>query len=423
MRGKIANFLSLVIIQGSNAIVPVILFPFSLSVVGPDYYSKIVLAEAITMFLVTAVLYSFEIDGVAEVVGLHPKRDTEEISKVFSCVIYVRLVLFMFGAPIALSVAWIIDSTLFYPALCWLLVPLSYAIQPSWLYQGLQFNTPVAVVTVFSRILTLMIILLFLEKGHDYLMVPLVLGVSSLGVAGVTFFYATHRLGLNFVKITHADFIKVISHGKEVFFANIGVGLYRDANILILSMLGASGASISAYSIAEKIVKLLQAVIRPLNQLYFPAAIVISRSAGSPGREAFWRLFGITWPQLLVMSLILVLTSFGYVYFNPYISFLGGIDNRNAVAFLILIMCFATFFGIGNFMLGIVGLSNLGERRYLFFAVVGTGIANVIVNVLLVFYFEAIGAAIGFVLAEVLLFFLISRRYFPSLRSRDPICW
>lgn len=93
----IFNLISLIGIQAANAILPLIVFPHLLTSVGSKLYSKIALTEAIGVIILTAVIYSFDIDGVTRISKLKIKTDIDNISIIFSEIFLSRLLVFLFA--------------------------------------------------------------------------------------------------------------------------------------------------------------------------------------------------------------------------------------------------------------------------------------------------------------------------------------
>jgi hypothetical protein len=412
VREKIANLASLTAIQVSSAVLPLVIFPFVLGVAGTQAYSKIVLGEAMSLFLVAVVLYSFEVDGIAQVVGRDPRADIHHISRVFSGILCLRLLLFLVTAPLVVVVAMLMDRQLVPFALCWMLIPLGYALQPNWLYQGLERNAPVAVIVLFSRAAAVSIIWTMIDKQSNPLLIPLIIGSCYLLGAVLVLVHAIRTIGIRIVPVKFDDLKDMLWRGKEVFLGNLSVILYRDANVIILTTVGASAPAIAAYSMAEKFVKAMQAGIRPLNQFFFPKAVRLGNAAGKPSPAAFKNLMKITAPQFGGLIFILAIVGLAYFFALPRFSVLRSMQTSNEIALLTLIMSGGTFFGVANFMFGTSGLNVMNARRYYFLSILGTGMLSVLVSILLTSKFGAHGAATSFVIAEAILFCLIAKRYF-----------
>jgi PST family polysaccharide transporter len=403
---------SLATIQIANAVSPLIIYPYVLTVVGAEGYADIALAEAVALFLLTFVLYSFDIDAVAAVVGLSVRQDNPRISRTFSEILLVRVGFYFIGLCVLQAVILIINPRLSLLVLQWSLVSLSYAVQPNWLFQALEWNLPLAVVVLISRLGAVATIVFSIHQPEDHVLVPGIIGAWYFASAVVAAGYAVRRFDLTLTRPSLSTLCGLIWHGKEVFLSNVGITLYRDVNVLLLGALGVPSAGIAAYSLAEKLVKAIQASIRPLNQFFFPRALTVAKDSVKPSRTAFIRILKVTLPQVAVVLCVIVGLFSGYAILGSHIPALGRIDNVGQVIGLAATMSVAIIPGVANFMFGSAGLNALGARRYLLVAVVVVGLASVASNCVLIPLMGAAGSAICFVLAECLLLALVARRYF-----------
>jgi PST family polysaccharide transporter len=413
------NLLSLIAIQGANAILPLIVFPFALGVLGVERYGQIVQGEAIALFLLTFVLYSFEIEGVAAVVGCDPKRDTSRIAHEFSVVTYLRMILFAITAPIILVCVFFIDTSLIWPAAAWMLMPLSFAISPNWLYLGIERNFPLAITTLLSRALALAMVFFTVRGPHDQLRVPLSLGIpyclGAVAASGI----AMSLLGARFVRIAPSKLFSRLITGRDIFLGNLSVTLYRDLNVLLMGFWGAPSVAIASYSVAEKFAKALQATARPLNLFYFPKAIALAKAAATPSPRLFSMLFRLLIPLLATLSMFIGLATLAYILFSKALLILHPIQNSDRIALLVAIMSGATLAGVSNNVLGAAGLNTVGLSRYYFLSIAATGVANLAIASVMILQFSDVGAAISFVVAELILFGLVARRFLRPHKERE----
>lgn len=413
------NLVSLACIQVSNSVLPLLVFPLVLKVVGANLYAKVALAEAIALLVVPFVLYSFEVDGVARIVGLDPVADIDRVSRVFSAVLYVRLAIFVLclGGTLLLS-PWL-DHDVFRLLLWWMLIPLSHIAQSFWLFQGLERNAPVAAFTLVSRLLCVGVIIAAIRSPGDVDLVPAIIGVLYLAGALASLTYAFAVLGIRLRRVPLAELRKQVYSGKEIFFGNASVILYRDMNVLMLGVVGAGDKAIAAYSIAEKLVKSLQASMRPLNQLFFPKALRSLRAHSAADLAALKTMLRMTLPQWGALALLLATLLAAYHLMLDRVPSVRDFPNRAHVAALVAVMAASVFFGIANFMLGTAGLNYLQEKAYYFKAILAVGIVNVMLCLALSARFGGAGASAAFVVAETLLFVLVAGRYVRSGKVAD----
>jgi len=411
MKGQARNLISLIAIQGSNAALPLLVFPYALSVLGAAHYADLVFTEALSIIAIAIVLYSFEIDGVAEVAGLIPESQANRISCVLSKVLYARLCLFLTAAPLLVAgIAWY-RPELWELACWWMLVPLSYALQPAWVFLGLQRNIAPAICTLASRAGAVMLILLLVRESRDALLLPQIIGLSYVCGSLFMLLWAYLGLGLRLTRLSLAEVYVSVKSGKEIFLGNIGVVVYRDSNVLLLGLIGLAGAELAAYSLAEKVTKAVQAAIRPLNQLFFPRAVLAARAVGRANRQTWVALGRLTSPQLIALVSLWIILLGAYQLSEIYFLLSDKIPEIERFIFLVLIMSLSTLFGVCNFMFGSTGLNVLGERRHMLHSILAAATISTGSTLILGSLFGATGAAASLVLAEGALYALILWRY------------
>lgn len=415
-RADVFNLVSLAAIQVSNALIPLLVFPYVLTVVGAEAYTKLAMSEATAVAIIAVVLYSFEVDGTSRIIKINWQEELDQVAHIFSSVLYARLFLFFICVSIALALAPFLESKFADFLLIWLAIPLSYAIQPSWLFQAIENNSKLAIYTVSSRVLSAIFIFIFVKKPVDALLVPAIMGFFYVASALVLLFYAHRLLGLKLQKVPPSVLMSYLWDGRKIFTGNIAVILYRDLNVVILGLAQGIATDIAAYSIAEKIIKGLQATMRPLNQIFFPKTLKLLGGSKGVNRNHLKVIWPCIYPQLLALCLILILA-----ITVALIAILIFFPDKNPsefyrIAILCGLMIPAIFFGVANFMLGIAGLNFLNEQKYMYRSILGCGVISILLCYLLSMRFDAIGAALTFSIAEGFLLLLILRKF---LSARD----
>jgi len=407
----VANLFALASVQISNAGLPLLVFPYVLKMVGEGLYTRIAISEAVAIIVGTFVLFSFDIEGVGKVAGLDMDEDGAHISQVFSEIFVTRSIIFLSCMIMLLVVSPLLPSNSLTSVLPWMLIPLSYVFQPTWLYIGLERNSPLAVCTIISRLLAIVLVVLLVKSPADYLWMPMVIGALYLSGGIASYCYALWEFGIKLSYVPFGRVKELLFAGKEIFFGLASVILYRDLNVILINVVGGSGIDIAAYSISEKIVKGVQAAIRPLNQLYFPRALVITRNASLANRQVFKEIFKLTIPQLSLLGIFVLVAGISLALFWTHIPTLLIIPNISKIGVFVSVMIWSVFFGVTNFMLGTGGLNHLNERVYYFKSILLAGISNVMVCAVMAALFGGIGAAISFVVAEAFLTALVVRKY------------
>lgn len=415
-RRGLVNLFALIGVQGGNALVPLLVVPFALSMMGPVAYAHVAIAEAISTIVLAGVLFSFEVDGVARIANLPVPHDRDALGRALSDIISARLVLFVSASAIVTAGFWFFQPQYVGLLLLWLLVPFGQVFHSYWFYQGIERNVAPAVITLTSRVATIAIVALKLRTPADQYLLPLAVGLPFAigGLVSTAYLVRTHGLSLRWAG--GAEVVALLRHGKEVFAGNAAVTLYREMNVVIMGIAGVGAASIATYAYVEKSVKMLQACTRPLNQLFFPKVLTAIRGQAAPSRGMARVILAFTLPQIALVAVVLLFLSGAFWAVRPFWPALNKFAGLPDVGLLLAIMLPVTLVGLANFMFGTAGLNYLGERRYYLCAILVTGIASALACFSLSVIGGAIGAATCFLGAETLLLILVMARY--ARRSR-----
>lgn len=411
------NLGALTAIQVANAFVPILVFPFALATLGADRYAELVIAEALSVIVLTLVLYSFEVEGVGKVIDYEAQNDASGLGRFFALVIATRLALFAVGASLVLAIVTLATGA--FPVLLalWMLSPLGHVFFSYWYFQGSENNRPVAILTVTARIIGIIAIFATVKGPDDAWLIPLCLGLPFVVAAMAASGYILVRGGARMILPTPGAVKTALWQGKTIVLGNAAVVLYRDLNVVLLGAVGIPAAGIAAYSLAEKVIKMVQATSRPLNQLYFPKAIRALAGMDEPSLPAATSIARMTAPQLLAMATVIVV---GYAVYQSSL-WLGLLPDKWQLPAdiwrLLLVMIPAVFLGVANYMFGVVGLNYLGARTWLAGTILMTGLVNILLCAALATQIGAMGGALAFTLAEFVLLIGIMLRYLKPLRA------
>lgn len=410
-RADAVNLTALTCLQASNAVIPLLIVPFSIARLGATAYANVAIAEAISMIAVAIVLYSFEVDGVARIAGFRPRTHQQELSDILSTILIARLILFTAIATVLLIVTIVFTALPPVLVACWLLVPLGQVFHSYWFYQGIEFNIPPAVLTLTARLLSLGLVVMFVHSATDSILVPLFIG-APFAIAGLaSTLFKSAALGLRLHWTGLAAVRDYLVNGRRIFIGTASVMLYREVNVLLMGMTGVPAAAISSYSLAEKSIKMIQAITRPLNQIAFPKVLRALQGRDRPDPGSARLILRYTVPQIAVVVLVIATLVLGFDRLAPRIAALRRFQELPGISIIFAIVAPAPAFGLANFMFGSAGLNFLGEQRYFLRAILITGAVSMAGCLILAHLFGAIGAAICFCGAELLLLAFVIARY------------
>lgn len=188
--------------------------------------------------------------------------------------------------------------------------------------------------------------------------------------------------------------------GWHIFVSNIGMELYRNSNIFLLRVF-AGEAAVGIYGAVEKIVKAVQTILNALPMALFPyiSRLFYGEKSGD-NVTVLMRLVKWAFLLLSVVAVAFVLSSkLLYIY-------LGLEIDYEIARTLVWLMAPVLLFGCMNYIVGIVGLLNLGaaksfQRNIWVSAVISVSFMLIFCN-----EYSYYAAAAAWTIAEFLLFIL-----------------
>lgn len=271
----IFSFIHLSIIQGTNVLLQLFLIPIILRKVGLSEFGLIMLASSYAALISILVNFGSNQTGVKDI-ALY--RDSpNDLSQTFYSIYYSRLLLL-----ITSLVLFYLFSYLFFPAKTALhfvfagLIIVSELFNPFFFFVGLQKLFLYNLVNLFSKLLSVILILTCINSSADSLYVNLIIGGSqTLGFLGLFIFiikqYKIYHFSVSFELIR-----QYISKNIYLTGNNLSVQLQQSVFLLSLSGLG-NPILLGAYSLCDKLVWSARMVIISFFNAIFPKAVLLNK--------------------------------------------------------------------------------------------------------------------------------------------------
>ncbi|MCB0464019.1 MAG: oligosaccharide flippase family protein, partial [Flavobacteriaceae bacterium] len=137
-RALISNYISLIVLQGANYILPLIILPFLVRVLGTDKFGLVMFAQSLCIFLTVLVDFGFNLSGTREI--SLAREDKSKMSEIFLAIMFIKTVLIILAFLLLFIVVMVFDRfTKDYEVylLSFGLV-IGQAIFPVWFFQGIE---------------------------------------------------------------------------------------------------------------------------------------------------------------------------------------------------------------------------------------------------------------------------------------------
>jgi len=394
------NFANFGLFQIISYIVPLVTIPYIVRVIGPEKFGIISIAQAVTYYLWIIADYGYSISGVRLISQNQDSR--QECSVIVKNVFVIQLVLNFFCILVLLLILEFYKPFSAYKSIFLFYIfsiPANILLAP-WFYTGMEKVKYVSTLTLFSRLIYVILIFALLKTEQDYLLIPVYYSFSLLAGGVFSFIVLLRKFGIKIGRPVALTLMTFIKREREIFVSSILINLYRNSNVLILSLFTGEGI-VGIYSAGEKIIKAVQGTFAPITQTFYPYISRLTVTSRTHSKVVIKYLF----------------SGIGILAGAVSVMFFAGSDVINQLAFGKKFMDTAIILKIGapaillgslNFIIGIIFMTNYDMKKEFLKSVTIVGALNFVICSLLSHYYTAVGAAVAFSTAEIILFGVMS---------------
>ena len=392
----VKNFGYLSVLNALNIVLPLISIPYLTNTIGASYYGVYIYVLVLVQSINVITQYGFQFSATKKI--SQNRDDKAFVERYSSTVLGARF--FIATICIALVFAmsqWLLDTN----DRLWMFVTALGMVYgdvfiPTWLFQGMERMKFVTIVNAVSKILFTLLIFVVIASPDDYRYILLLnsVGFAVSAILSMVLVKVQFRLSLRLPNIKNVWL--ELRESFTLCLSMIGIDLYRNVNVIVLKFF-VSDAAVGVYSIAEKVIKATQSFITPISQALFPH---VSLKIKNEGIHSSMRL--LCRASLLLVCLTLAASVGIYLCGDVLVSLTG--KDFGEIKPLMNMMYPVLVFGCLNYLLGFVGLVNLGQQKFFFYAVFISGTVSLLLLMLFARYWGVQVAAVTMSLSEILLF-------------------
>lgn len=343
------NFFSLSVLQASNYILPLLILPYLISVIGLDRYGLIVFAQAMIQYLIILSDYGFNLSATKEIA--EHQKDMTQVSRIVSSVFIVRSVLTLLGFVLLLALVMFIPK-LRVDSLIYLLtygLVIGNLMFPIWFFQGMERMKYVTLLAISAKLFYFVTLLLLVTTESDYRIVPLLnsLGMILAGMAALIIM--RQKFGVRFTIPKFHELKNQFKRSSQFFLSRVSAATYSSLNTLVLGIV-TTNEMIAYYVAAEKIFIAMRSACNPLVQTLYP--FMSSRK----DTDLFKRIF------YLSLSLSIIVSG-GVYWFSGDIIDLIFKPDMSLTAELLRLFSLIIPVVVASLLLGYPYLAALGHSR------------------------------------------------------------
>ena len=264
-----SNFTWLAILKIIAYLFPLITLPYLARVIGVDGFGEIAFAVSVMIFIETFVDFGFNYTATRDIA--RQRNDILAVSKVFSNVMWAKILLMCIGFGILCLLIWIIPSLydkrllLF---LTFLYIP-GHIFFPDWFFQAMEKMKYITILNVLSKLLFTVLIFIVIKEKNDYVWQPLLTAIGYW-VSGICAMWVVIKK-FN-VKITPPNFRGVwhtIKGSSNMFLSLLLPNLYTNfSTILLRSSCGEIATGL--YNAGQRFISIIDQLIQVLSRTFYP---------------------------------------------------------------------------------------------------------------------------------------------------------
>ncbi|MBY0196843.1 oligosaccharide flippase family protein [Priestia megaterium] len=266
----LGNIVSLIILQGSNYVFPLLTFPYLVKILETNNYGVLVFCIAIMQFLNIFVDYGFNISATKEI-SIN-KNNLAKVNSIYNLVMTIKLALtviigLIYGILIAFLPFFHENMLAF---LLSYLVLIGNVLFPIWLYQGLERMKYITYINVVVKVIVTALIFVFIKEKQD---INLAVFLQSLYyfIPGIfSIFFVAKKFKIKYKLIKDIKKIKnELLKGKFVFMTNLWINFYSQGPLVIIGFISGNIAA-GNYGIGQKIMVAFYGLSQPIVQAIYP---------------------------------------------------------------------------------------------------------------------------------------------------------
>ncbi|CAN5189310.1 oligosaccharide flippase family protein [soil metagenome] len=404
----IQNFVSLSVVQGLGIIFPLITFPYLIRILGVEGFGFFSLVQTFIMYFDLLVSFGFGLTATKRISA--NILDQVMVKKIIVAVYLIKAVLFAISFIIFIACSF----TPYLQGHFYLLPLASFYLLgnmlfPDWYFQGIQTMRNITFITLISKVLSLLLIVLLVKEKTDIEYAIMALSAGNM-IAGIfAIFLMLKSLNRGFVK-PDIHFIKDFFYESlYVFMSLILAPFYSSVNIFILRIF-ANPLMVGYYAVAEKIVNAAGMLASVINRTSYPYLSQLYVTSKELYKKNIQRIL------LIIGSVFFVLALVQFFGATLIIEFLLGKNHGDisyAVTLLKIMSMVLLFSPFVSFFFQLMIIQ--GQKKESVINIAITSIVNLITATVFTYYWSGKGLAVNLCLIVVMIGFLNRRSFYKKL--------
>lgn len=374
---------------GTNILFPLIITPYITRVLGASNLGEVDFAKSFVQWFVLLATFGVQSYGVRSISNV--RDDSKKVNQVFTELFLINTIFSVIALIIYLILIY--NSNIFYNRLS-LFVVMSFSIvlnivNIDWFYMGLEEYNYITNRNFFIKIISLVLIFLFVKTPIDYILYALIT-VLGIGLSGVL--NLIHSRKYVRFKTSNLNFKPHLKPLGTFFSISLVINLYTNLDKTLLGFFSTT-MSVAYLTRVKSVLDIGKTISNSITSVVMPrATYYLTKDFNS-----YKKLLNVTIKYILILGLPL---TFGTTILSSEIMFiLGGVQFVGSSSLLAMVSITILLSSLSAFLQQQVLVPSGNERLGLFAALISS-IISIITNLTLIPLFDYTGAGIALILAE-----------------------
>lgn len=394
------NSLWLMGLQGINIVIPALMIPYIIRVLGNEKYGIFSWGVNLVFYFQIFIEYGFNLYGVQKFVNLTEK----ELQKLYDIIISSRLFLSCLSLIIffILNFIFFLDKERLEVITILFLGVLGHSFNLNWLFQGKQEMKFITYINGITKIINLIMILKLVSSPKDLNLYCWLysLNIFFIGILEILISRIKYNLKLRIPKIRKIK--EGLKEGYTLFEAQMFGKIFGNFGVTILGFFFSVNA-VGIYSAIYKIPYLVMMIFSPIGQALFPNTTLFFQESTIEAKKKIFKIASVI--NLIFGIIIFILIVFRKIIIELYLG-KSYIEYSNL---LIPLLIWSGISIINNF-LGIQILVASGHSKEYKNSFMISIIISILLNFLLIFRFGIYGLAYSNLVSELVFMLILLKK-------------
>ncbi|MCD8263634.1 MAG: oligosaccharide flippase family protein [Tannerellaceae bacterium] len=346
----VSNFISLVLLQGINYLLPLLSFPYLYRVLGVERWGLVSFGYALTQYFILFTDFGFNLSGTKyisenrnNIVSINSYLNSACIGRAILCGISFLILCFL----IVTFDKFRIESSFY---LLYFGMVLGNVMFPMWFFQGMENMKYITVFNLVAKIISFTPFFIFIKKPEHYIYVPLFYSIGYLIAGFISLYIIYSTLGMKWFVPNFKNIKTSLKDSSTYFLSRLSTSLFTTSNSFLIGLI-CGNIAVGYYSAAEKLYQAYNQMLTPFTGVLFP------HIAKTHDTLFFKKVFS----RVFIGNIILLCIA---IYYSDLILELvyGNYDISTLQVFQTLLL--ACFFTIPSMLIGYPFLAAMGHPLF-----------------------------------------------------------